>query len=333
VEGTAGGCGTPSSLSADRPPSAGGYWHAGAVARSWDHLVALAVPFVREGLDAGDLTVLACAPATAARIGAEVGEQASSLSSDARLCLVATRAPDALAAIRRLANRAASGGSGRLRVLAQVPVAAAGRDRREGERYESASNAVLASTPVSALCLYDGSQHPSGVAAGVRATHPLLVVDDRTRPNPGYRDPREHVRSLPVPREPVEAAPPVLAVDDARRLPDLRHALAAVVDTWVRDPEQREDLRLGLAEVAANAFRHGGRPVSARAWVDARRLVCTVTDRGTRPVDPLAGFVPAHGDDLGRGGMGLWLARKLFDSVDLITGPGGFTVRLAAHLH
>jgi anti-sigma regulatory factor (Ser/Thr protein kinase) len=140
------------------------------------------------------------------------------------------------------------------------------------------------------------------------------------------------VLGLPVPREPVEAGPPALVVDDAASLPQLRHALAAVVDTWVQDPEQREDLRLGLAEVAANAFRHGRRPVSARVWVDSSRIVCTVTDRGDRPVDPLAGFLPAHGDDLSRGGMGLWLARKLFDSVDLISRSAGFTVRLAAHL-
>ena len=41
----------------------------------------------------------------------------------------------------------------------------------------------------------------------------------------------------------------------------------------------------------------------------------------------------AHGDDLGAGGMGLWLARKLWDSVDLLPGvPGGFTVRLASTL-
>jgi anti-sigma regulatory factor (Ser/Thr protein kinase) len=146
------------------------------------------------------------------------------------------------------------------------------------------------------------------------------------------RDPRDFVRSLPVPREPVEAAPPVLLVDDAPALPALRHALAAVVDRFTPDPEQREDLRLGLAEVAANAFRHGSRPVSARAWCDGRLLVCTVTDRGSRFDDPLAGFVPAHGDDLGLGGMGLWLARKLFDSVDLLSGPHGFTVRLATQL-
>jgi anti-sigma regulatory factor (Ser/Thr protein kinase) len=306
--------------------------HCGALAGSPDEMVALAAPFVADGLRAGDLTVLACSAPVADRIAVELGERASSLSADIRLGLVGTRAPDAIAAIRTLARRAAEGRSGRLRVLAEVQVAAESRDRREGERYEAASNAMLASAPITGLCVYPGWQLPPGQDAGLRSTHPLLVHDGAVRPNPAYRDPRAHVRSLPVPREPVEATPPVLLVDDAPSLPHLRHALAAVVDTWVRDPEQREDLRLGLAEVAANAFRHGLPPVSARAWVDRSRLVCTVSDRGDRPVDPLAGFLPAHGDDLGRGGMGLWLARKLFDSVDLLTGPAGFTVRLAAHL-
>jgi anti-sigma regulatory factor (Ser/Thr protein kinase) len=319
-------------VSADRSAPADAFRHAAAVARSADHLLALAVPFLDEGLRAGDLTVLACAPATAARIGNVLGERASSLSADPRLGLIGTRAPDALAAIRSLTRQAAGAGSGRLRILAEVQMNAAARDRREGWRYEAASNAVLAAAPVTGLCLYDGSSLPPGAEAGVRATHPLVLDDGGPRPNPGYRDPRAYIGSLPVPREPVEGGPPVLVVDEARSLPELRHAMAAVVDAWVRDPEQREDLRLGLAEVAANAFRHGRPPVSARMWVDAGRLVCTVSDRGDRPVDPLAGFVPAHGDDLSRGGMGLWLARKLFDGVDLITGPAGLTVRLAAHL-
>jgi anti-sigma regulatory factor (Ser/Thr protein kinase) len=342
VDAPAGGCSAPSALSAHASPDAvahhapaGGYQgfrHVAALARSADHLLAVAVPFVQEGLRAGDLTVLACAPSTAARIGAVLGEPASGLVSDARLGLLGTRAPDALAELRSLARRAGDSGSGRLRVLAEVQVTSTERDRREGVRYEAASNAVLASAPITALCLYDGSRLPSGSEAEMRATHPLLVEDGGVRRNDDYRDPRAFVGSLPLPREPVEAATPVLVVDDARSLPDLRHALAAVVDTWVRDPEQQADLRLGLAEVAANAFRHGSRPVSARVWVEPGRMVCTVSDRGSRPVDPLAGFVPAHGDDLSRGGMGLWLARKLFDNVDLIPGPAGLTVRLAAHL-
>lgn len=337
MDATTGGCSMPSAPSAhpsaEHPADPRSFRHVAAVARSADHVLSLAVPFVAEGLRAGDLTVLATAPSTAARIGAELGEPAASLVSDDRLGMVDTRGPDAVAVIRTLTRRAAGSGSGRLRVLAEVQVTSSEQDRREGVRYEAASNAVLAGAPITALCLYDGSLLPVGAEAGVRATHPLLLDDDGgLRRNDDYRDPRAFIGALPVPREPVEAAPPVLRVDDAPSLRDLRHALVAVVDAWVRDPEQREDLRLGLAEVAANAFRHGARPVSARVWADAGRMVCTVSDRGNRPVDSLAGFVPAHGDDLGRGGMGLWLARKLFDNVDLITGPGGLTVRLAAHL-
>lgn len=61
-------------------------------------------------------------------------------------------------------------------------------------------------------------------------------------------------------------------------------------------------------------------------------MICTITDSGTTFDNPLAGFIPAHGFDLGRGGMGLWLARKLFDHVDLFPGPTGFTVRLSTTL-
>jgi anti-sigma regulatory factor (Ser/Thr protein kinase) len=295
-------------------------------------VVEAALPFVDEGLRAGDLTVLTCRPGTGEAIAAELGERAGGLASDARITLVGTRAPDALAVTRKLIDRARGTGSGRLRILAEVRFEGTARDRREGERYEAAANAVLAGQPLTALCLYDRSDLPRGMVESVHATHPLLLEGGAVRANPDVCDPRDFVRSLPVPREPVETAPPVLVVDDAPTLPALRHALAAVVDRFAPDPEQREDLRLGLAEVAANAFRHGSRPVSARAWCDGRLLVCTVTDRGSRFDDPLAGFVPAHGDDLGLGGMGLWLARKLFDSVDLLAGPHGFSVRLATAL-
>jgi anti-sigma regulatory factor (Ser/Thr protein kinase) len=100
----------------------------------------------------------------------------------------------------------------------------------------------------------------------------------------------------------------------------------------VRDVEQREDLHLGVSEIAANAFRHGSRPISARVWADGRNLVCAVTDSGTSWHDPFSGYVPAHGEDLGRGGMGLWLARKLWDHVDVLPGRDGLTVRLSARL-
>jgi anti-sigma regulatory factor (Ser/Thr protein kinase) len=105
-----------------------------------------------------------------------------------------------------------------------------------------------------------------------------------------------------------------------------------VLATLVPDREQQEDLHLAAAEIAANAFRHGVRPVSARVWADVGMVVCVISDRGTSYRDPFSGFVPAHGLDLSHGGMGLWLARKLWDHVDVLPADEGLSVRLSTRL-
>ncbi len=89
-----------------------------------------------------------------------------------------------------------------------------------------------------------------------------------------------------------------------------------------------DDVHLAASEIAANAFRHGQRPVSARVWASPDRVVVSISDAGHTFDGLLSGYRPAHGDDLSRGGMGLWLARKLCDHVDLEQTAGGLTVRL-----
>jgi anti-sigma regulatory factor (Ser/Thr protein kinase) len=244
--------------------------------------------------------------------------------------MAGVRAPDAIVVTFRHLGRAAA--TGRMRLVGEVDFGATPRNWREGERYESAANAVLAGAPMDVLCLYDRRVLPDTVVASAARTHPHLVADGRRRVNRRFRAPEEHLRRLPVPREAVEAGPPVLAVDDAAALADLRRRLREVLFARVPHREQAEDLHLAVSEIAANAFRHGARPVSARVWIDPESVVCTITDRGHGYDDPLAGFRPAHGEDLGRGGMGLWLARKLWDSVDLIMGTDGLTVRLSSQL-
>ncbi|SFL80317.1 sensor histidine kinase [Geodermatophilus ruber] len=307
--------------------------HTAAIVDSDADLLAAAVPFVEEGLRAGDLTVLSCGPEAATLLAGAFGEALGGVERDARMALLDTRAPDALGVTRQLLARAAETRSGRLRVLGQVQFGSDPVSWREGQRYEAAVNALLDGCPLTAMCLYDSRVLPTAVVSSARLTHPQVVADGRWVDSPEYCDPRDFLRLLPVPREPVEDIPPVLAIDDAPTLAGLRHALAAALETRVPDRDQREDLHLAISEVAANAFRHGRRPVSARLWADGTRMVCTITDAGGTFGDPLAGFQPAHGDDLSRGGMGLWLARKLWDSVDLLPGAHGLTVRLCTRLH
>ena len=312
------------------PPGDGGHQHAAVVVGSRDGALDAALPFLTEGLDAGDLVVLTCPPARAELLRSELGGRSAALATDPRVSLFDARAPDAVIATRSLLARAESSRSGRLRILGETRFGPAPRDWREAQRYEAAVNVLLAGTPVVALCLYDRQVLAPEAVASASATHPALVVDGVRETNPVYQDPADYLARLPLPREALEEGPPVLAVDDAPALAPLRHQLAAVLATCVPDPDRGADLHLAVSEIAANAFRHGVPPVSARVWADRDRVVCTVSDRGTGYADPLAGFQPAHGADLSRGGMGLWLARKLWDHVDLVPGPAGLTVRLSA---
>lgn len=82
----------------------------------------------------------------------------------------------------------------------------------------------------------------------------------------------------------------------------------------------------------ANALRHGRPPVDVALWISADRLASTVSDGGRGWDDPFAGYGPAHGDDLARGGMGRWLARRLCDHLDITRHGEGGTVRLTTYL-
>ena len=305
--------------------------HAAVVVTSRDELLATAVPYLEEGLRAGDLTVVSCDQETTELLRAELGAAGGSLVSDPRISLRGSRGPDAFGVTRRLFEQARETGTGRMRLFGEPWVGNGPRDWREAARYEAAANVVLAELQLDALCCYDATL-PDEVLDRVRRTHPRLVRDGDLVENAEFQRPGHFLRELPLPRESMESGPPVYAVDGVPTLPDLRHQLAAVLARQVPDRERREDMHLAVSEIAANAFRHGTRPVSARVWASADWIVCTITDQGSGLVDPLAGFRPAHGDDLSRGGMGLWLARKLWDHVDLLHGPQGFTVRLSSPL-
>ncbi|MCZ2858728.1 sensor histidine kinase [Blastococcus sp. VKM Ac-2987] len=306
--------------------------HLAALVGSDEELLACVLPYLDEGLRDDELVVLSCLPDTAALISDALGERAGSVESDTRLCLLDTSVPDAAAATWELMRRARETPSGRLRLAGGLEFGPEPRNWREGLRYEAAINMLLAARPVSALCVFDGRVLPAEVLAGAAATHPQLLDGRGTRASAQFQEPADFVRRLPLPREPVEDAAPDVAIDDAPSLAVLRRELRVVLESRVPDPDQAADLHFALSEIASNAFRHGARPVSARVWATADRLVCAITDSGCGFDVPFAGFRPAHGVDLANGGMGLWLARKLWDHVDVLPDQVGCTVRLSARL-
>ncbi len=295
--------------------------HRIAVVGSDDELLAVVLPYLREGIAAGDLTVALLGPRPAAVV--------RELLPDVRIVEregATPREPDAIEAQGALLAEAGAQGR-RLRLLGQVRE----RSRRvwdEWLRGELAHEHVFAGCHMASLCVYDRRTTPPDVLAQVQLAHAEQVVDGRVCAVPGHRPPAELAAGLPVPEEPLQRTAPVLVVDPAPSLPELRHRLRDALAGRLGGPSVEEDVHLAASEIAANAFRHGGAPVSARVWADVDRVVVAISDGGHSFDGRLAGYRPAHGDDLSRGGMGMWLARKLCDHVDTEHTPTGFTVRL-----
>jgi anti-sigma regulatory factor (Ser/Thr protein kinase) len=301
-----------------------------------DHLVRVVAPFLLDGLAAGEPVVLAAAPRTTGVLREAIGEHPLLLVVD-RNGEERVRTPAAITACRRLAEEHAPDGA-RLRLVGEVDFGATERDWLEWQRCESVFNEALAGWPLWGLCLFDTQRLPQSVLDSAVATHPTLVAADGVpTPNPGFVEPATYLRSLPVPEEPLEATPPRLSAPDVSDHAGLRHALARELAETGGDADLLEDFRLAVDEMMSNAERHGRPPVSLQLWTTDDRIVCTIGDGGPGWDDAFAGYGPAHGSDLSRGGMGLWLARQLCDHVDISGGHGvhgetGVSVRLTVRL-
>ena len=303
------------------------YLHDALLYDGRDHLVETAVPFLLSGLEAGEAAVIAAGPATAAVLREAVGGDPRVHVLD-RGDVYRSRTPTAITTFRRLAEQRVAEGVRRVRVVGEVDFGETERDWLEWQRYESVINVALGEWPLWGLCVFDTQRLPDALLESARRTHSSLTDRGERSANPDFVAPAEYLRSLPVPDEPLERTTPrlwVRAVDDFIAL---RHAVAAELSA-VRAPRDAvEDFLLAVDEMTSNAVRHGGRPVSLRLWVGEDRVVCSIDDRGPGLDDPFAGYGPAHGEDLSRGGMGLWLARQLCDHVDISGDDDGAHVRL-----
>lgn len=301
-----------------------------------EHLAAVAAPFVLDGLTAGDAVVVATCPATARLLQEAVG-------GDPRVQvleqsqLYRRRTPSTLRTLRRLGETPSAGGSARVRVVGEVDFGPTERHWLEWQRYEAVVNDALSGWPLWGLCLFDTQHLPDPLLEAARQTHPHVATPAGRRENPAYADPADYLRSLPIPAEPLEATPPALLVRDVVDFSRLRRELAAELAHLTRHREAVADFLLAVDEITSNAVRHGRPPVTLRLWTAVDRIVCSISDGGAGWDDPFAGYGPAHGDDLSRGGMGLWLARQLCDHVDIAPGGGdiaeGMGVRLTLSLN
>lgn len=284
-----------------------------------------AVPFLREGADAGDSVVLICRPDTAERLRHALGSgrHVIELPRDEVYGGTVT----ALAAYRDLVEREQQRGSARVRVVNEIDFGSRPSRQWEWARFDAAFNQALAPYPIWNLCLYDRRTVPAAIVRAAESSHSHLLRDGGRKPSAGYTDPVTLLGDASMRwRDPLEDGPPRLDLDDPTDLAALR---AVVEQTLLGDGMSAYAVQgfvLAVSEVATNAMIHGAAPVRVRLWSDGQRALCAVRDAGSC-FSPYSGYVPSL-RAVGAGGMGLWLARQMSDDMTVEATADGCTVRL-----
>ncbi len=306
--------------------------HHALIYESVGELLATAVPFLTEGLAAGQEAVLVCRPALAREMVAAIGRDAALRVIDPDD--VYTGSARAVAAFRRLALDCGADRDG-VRIVGGIPLADSPDGWREWSRYEAAINVALAPLLLSTICAYDGRDLPVGVRTVLGRTHPLIRTPHAAAPNPEFLDPLIFVRmTTPAATDPAEQFTPdviIPAIEDVYDLAEARRAIRTALASAPVGKLTAGDFTAAAGELLANAVQHGRPPAQLRLWIRPDRLVCAVYDHGSGFGDPLAGYVPPS--DAGeRGGAGLWLARQVCDRLDMRSDGDGFSVRATTFL-
>jgi anti-sigma regulatory factor (Ser/Thr protein kinase) len=303
-----------------------GYYHEALPYSSDDELLAVLVPFLTGGGDAGEPTLVALGERNAALVR-------SALPARARVeyltggSVYARPAAAIHSYLRLLAEHVAAGAS-QIRIVGELPATAFGATWDWWMRYESAINHAYDEFPLWSMCAYDRRTTAARKLADVACTHPRTARPDGTHPpNPEYTDPVTYLsQSRPVPPDPIQASTP--AADLHAPTPAEARARVRAAGTGVLGRDDLEDLVVAVSEAVTNAMVHGRGPTRMRVWTGADRVVVSISDGGAGPKDPFAGLLPAT--DRATGGRGLWIVHQSCNHVAADVSPDGYTLRLTA---
>jgi anti-sigma regulatory factor (Ser/Thr protein kinase) len=301
--------------------------HEAVLYASDDELLAVVVPFLREGRNNREPTLAVLDDATTDRVRGVMGDTAGvgflgARGRDANPARVLRTARDVLAS--HVAD-----GAERIRVVATIPH---GADAQWDwwARYENAVNRAFAAFPLWNLCPYDLRTIARPVLDDVLRTHPRIVTVDGSHANPRCEEPdlflRTRSRSEP---DLVQSTAPLVDLVDPSAA-SARRAVRHVGEIAGLAGASEDDLVIAVSETVSNGLVHGTAPVRLRLWLAPGRVVATVDDAGVGPLDPLAGLLPTT--ETSSGGIGLWLTHRVCNGVVLSRTAGGFTVRMTMDL-
>jgi anti-sigma regulatory factor (Ser/Thr protein kinase) len=304
------------------------YRHEALLYRGEDEFVAGTVPFIREGLEAGQPVMVAVIAPKIERLRVELGDDAERVVFVDMAALGGNPAR-IIPAWREFVDEYAAKGQP-IRGIGE-PIWAGRRapEVLECQLHEALLNlAVDPDTPLWLRCPYDVSALEVDVLSEAERSHPVLVEET------GYTGSRlyggaHHASEVFDHRL---AEPTVAVVElafDAAGLPAVRDVVTGRATLLEIDRDKVSDLALAVHELATNSLRHGGGRGLLRVWQEPDALVCEVHDAG-RVEDPLVGRRTPNAAQ--EGGRGVWMANQMCDLVQLRSSETGTTVRVLTWL-
>jgi anti-sigma regulatory factor (Ser/Thr protein kinase) len=293
--------------------------HNAFVYESHDEYLACAVPFLKEGLQAGEGAIVAhTKPGMAMMreaLGADAGRVAFVDVSSAY-----TRPARTLAAYHNVYAEQLRK-TPKLRAVADVQFGPDPREWNLWTGYEAIFNRSFAHLPAWVLCSYNANGTPDPIIEGVWRTHPEVVDRDAWTTSELYEDPDRLLRRI---TPPPEALPDLRSIPVGQDTEHLRERLAHELIAAGHREGKTLEMLLAATEIATNAIQHGAGIKNVRIGQAHGRFVCEITDRGPGFDDPAAGYL-APRDGVG---SGLWVARQLTWRIEFFQSPTGFTARI-----
>jgi anti-sigma regulatory factor (Ser/Thr protein kinase) len=282
------------------------------------------LPFVREGVDAGEPVLVVLAAEKNERLRRELGADADRvLFADMRE-LGANPARILPAWLDFVSAHGADGGPVR-GIGEPIWAERQGPELVECQRHESLLNLAFAGTPsFRLLCPYDTLTLGDAVIDEALRSHPWVHERGEEWRSDRYRGLSAAVAPFddPLPSAPATAQEHEFTTHSLRVVRRLVAGFAAHAGL---DPERADDLVTAVNEVATNSVRHAGGNGVLKLWSGAEWVLCDIADRG-RIGDPLAGRRRPKPEQ--PSGRGLWVANQICDLVQVRATTEGTVIRL-----
>ena len=162
--------------------------------RSDEEFVASTVPFLEEGIEAGDCLLAVATKSKTRLLGDALGDRSAQVEF-ADWAKWYESPSTALDRYGEFVKRQVNAGATWIRVVAEAAWTGSSDEMSAWARYESLVNLVFASSPTTIVCTYDERAFHRGDIAEARNTHPLIAHCQDAVPSADFRHPHEFLLS------------------------------------------------------------------------------------------------------------------------------------------